>query len=260
MTLRTATLASFALLPLLAGVAEAGPRAVVELFTSQGCAACPPADKLARQLDAETDDVIVLSMPVSIWDYLGWSDTLALPELTERQRAYAVARGDHDIYTPQAVINGRVDVTGSDREAILAAIDEDNADGPALAVDVSVTRVGDVIRIAIGDAPRRIARKGAEVWLGIVEVAVSVPVKGGENRGRKLAYHNVVRSLRPVGIWRGKELVLEIPIGSDMARTGTAAVVLLQSKRHNGPGPIIGAAMLEEIHASRAVAMPGSAN
>jgi hypothetical protein len=225
----------------------------VELFTSQGCAACPPADRLARELDEEADDVLVLSMPVSIWDYLGWNDTLALPELTERQRAYAVSRGDHEVYTPQAVINGRVDVTGSDRAAILDAIERENAMGPALPVDVAIERDGEVLRITVGDAPRRIARKGAEVWLGVVDLAVSVPIKGGENVGRKLTYHNVVRSLRPVGMWRGGALELEIPLGFEEARAGVGAVVLVQRQKANGPGPILGAAMLEEIHPSRSV-------
>ena len=97
------------------------PPAVVELFTSQGCSSCPPADQLAGEL-ARDPSVIVMSLPVDYWDYLGWKDTLALPGHTNRQRAYARTRGDREVYTPQVVVNGSAHVLGSDKAAIESAI------------------------------------------------------------------------------------------------------------------------------------------
>src|SRR6516165_825712 len=102
--------------------AHADPRAVVELFTSQGCSSCPPADRILGEL-AKDPSIIALSMPIDYWDYLGWKDTLADARFSARQQAYSRVRGDRDVYTPQAVINGSTHVLGSDREGIEEAID-----------------------------------------------------------------------------------------------------------------------------------------
>jgi hypothetical protein len=101
-------------------VAAEPPRAVVELFTSQGCSSCPPADALIGEL-AKERDLVVMTMPVDYWDYLGWKDTLADPAFTARQKGYAKARGDGQVYTPQVVVNGGSHAVGSDRSAIEAA-------------------------------------------------------------------------------------------------------------------------------------------
>src|ERR1700760_243304 len=101
------------------------PRAVVELFTSQGCSSCPPADKLIGEL-AKDPSIIALSLPIDYWDYLGWKDTLADKRFTARQKAYSHMRGDREVYTPQVVINGSVHVIGSDRESIETAIGATN--------------------------------------------------------------------------------------------------------------------------------------
>src|SRR5213596_1913287 len=106
---------------LLGDVASADPRAVVELFTSQGCSSCPPADKLLGEL-AKDPNVIALSLPIDYWDYLGWKDTLADKRFTARQKAYSHVRGDRNLYTPQMVVNGSAQVIGSDRDAIDGAI------------------------------------------------------------------------------------------------------------------------------------------
>src|SRR5262245_8809843 len=102
-------------------VARAEPRAVIELFTSQGCSSCPAADTLAGEL-ARDPSLVVMSLSIDYWDYLGWKDTLALPGHTNRQRAYSKARGDREVYTPQVVVNGTTHVLGSDKEAIDHAI------------------------------------------------------------------------------------------------------------------------------------------
>src|SRR2546423_9935439 len=111
------SLAVIASAMLTSAFASAEPRAVIELFTSQGCSSCPPADKLAGEL-ARDPSLVVVSLPIDYWDYLGWKDTLALPGHTNRQRAYSKARGDREVYTPQAVVNGVAHVLGSDKSAI----------------------------------------------------------------------------------------------------------------------------------------------
>src|SRR5258708_9958282 len=101
--------------------AGAEPRAVIELFTSQGCSSCPPADKLLNQFVSDPS-LIPISLPIDYWDYLGWKDTLADPRNSARQRAYSHVRGDREVYTPQEVVNGSVHALGSDKEAIETAI------------------------------------------------------------------------------------------------------------------------------------------
>src|SRR6478609_2618457 len=121
--------------------AHADPRAVVELFTSQGCSSCPPADKIIGEL-AKDPSIIALSMPIDYWDYLGWKDTLADSRFSARQRAYSKVRGDREVYTPQAVINGETHVIGSDRESIeTATADTKKADG-VMSVPISMTLAG----------------------------------------------------------------------------------------------------------------------
>src|SRR6201996_6803280 len=119
--------------------AHADPRAVVELFTSQGCSSCPPADKVIGEL-AKDPSIIALSMPIDYWDYLGWKDTLADAKFTARQKAYSKARGDREVYQPQAVVNGETHVIGSDRESIETAIGATNKTDGVMSVPVTMTQ------------------------------------------------------------------------------------------------------------------------
>src|SRR5277367_944679 len=119
----------------------AEPRAVIELFTSQGCSSCPPADKVVGEL-AKDPSVIALSMPIDYWDYLGWKDTLADSRFSARQKAYSQMRGDRDVYTPQAVINGSLHVIGSDRAGIEGAISDTDKSEGVMSVPVSMTLAG----------------------------------------------------------------------------------------------------------------------
>jgi len=116
----------------------AEPRAVIELFTSQGCSSCPPADKLAGEL-AQDPSLLVMSLPIDYWDYLGWKDTLANPGHTTRQRAYSKTRGDREVYTPQVVVNGMAQVLGSDRSAIESAIKHTAKHAGTLSLPVAVS-------------------------------------------------------------------------------------------------------------------------
>src|ERR1700710_23203 len=131
--------------------AHADPRAIVELFTSQGCSSCPPADKVLGEL-AKDPSVIALSMPIDYWDYLGWKDTLADARFSARQKAYSQVRGDRKIYTPQVVVNGSAHVIGSDRAGIDRAIgDTSKADG-VMSVPVSMTVAGKQINVSVAAA------------------------------------------------------------------------------------------------------------
>src|SRR5947207_8770050 len=128
--------------------AHADPRAVVELFTSQGCSSCPPADRILGEL-AKDPSVIAVSMPIDYWDYLGWKDTLADSRFSARQKAYSQMRGDREVYTPQVVINGSLHVVGSDRAAIDDAIDiTQKADG-VMSVPVTVSLSGKQINVSV---------------------------------------------------------------------------------------------------------------
>src|ERR1700732_4472087 len=166
--------------------ALAEPRAVVELFTSQGCSSCPPADKVIGEL-AKDPSVIALSMPIDYWDYLGWKDTLADARFSARQKAYSLMRGDRDVYTPQVVVNGSTHLIGSDRAGIEGAIkDTGKADG-VMSVPVTMTLSGKQINVSVAASKVPTAAHG-EVWICSVSKAVPIAIGRGENRGREIIY------------------------------------------------------------------------
>lgn len=232
---------------LATAAADERPRAFLELFTSQGCGACPAADKLLAELDARKD-VLAVTMPVKLWDFLGWADTLATDEFTKRQMAYSVARGDNDVYTPQMVVNGKHDVLGSDEDAIAAEVAR--FDGP-LPLPISLSVSGEILSIAVGDA--EIGTDRATLWLLVVDETVTVPVEAGENRGRELTYHNVVRRMRPVGMWKGEALTFDLPL-ADVEKDAEAGCILIaQVETFKGPGRIVGAAALDRLFPARKV-------
>jgi len=224
---------------LIAGPAAAAPtKAVLELFTSQGCSSCPPADRLIAGY-AKRADVLALSFPVDYWDYLGWKDTLASHDNSERQREYASARGDGEVYTPQMVVNGREHVVGSDDKAIEAAIAR-NAAG--LTVPISITQTPDANTVSIGAATDPKVTKGT-IWLVMYDPAVTVPIERGENSGKTVTYSNVVRKLRPIAMWKGEAMSIDLPRSEMNQAKVSRCAVLLQTEVGNGlPGPIVGAA------------------
>jgi hypothetical protein len=229
-----------ALLSLLAALATpalaAESKAVVELFTSQGCSSCPAADRVLGQLAAE-GRVIALSVPVDYWDYLGWKDTLAQHAHSMRQRGYAGERGDRQVYTPQVIVNGSAQVIGSDRQAIEAACKS----AAKAAVPVTLTRNGDNIEVDVG------AGQGApaSVWLLTVARATPVAIGRGENHGRTVTYSNVVRSWRRVAEWAGSPIKSSVPLPELNAKDADAIVILVQPGSIENPGPVRGASMLE---------------
>ena len=221
--------------------AHADPRAVVELFTSQGCSSCPPADKVIGEL-ANDPSIIALSLPIDYWDYLGWKDTLADARFSARQKAYSKARGDREVYTPQAIVNGEAHVIGSDRAGIESAIGATRQSDGVMSVPVTMTQAGKQITVSVAAANKTHAATHGEVWLCGISKAVPISIARGENRGRELTYYNVVRNLVKVGDWNGSPGSWTVPLDS-LERDGVdGAVVLVQDGNRDKPGPMLGAA------------------
>ena len=237
-TLAVAILAATHWLPVPAQ-AQATAVHVVELFTSQGCSSCPPADKLLKTFAARSD-VIALSFHVDYWDRLGWKDTYGSPAFTKRQRDYAQQRGDGQVYTPQAVINGRQHEVGHNRSAIERAIAASAADIAAQRVAIGMSVTGGKLVVTVGAGSSK-AGAGLVTLLG-VQAQGTVTATRGENAGERLAYTNIVRSVKPLGAWNGTRFENAVS-SSDPALSGVdAAVVLIQ---RSADGPIIAAATLQ---------------
>jgi hypothetical protein len=225
--------------------AHADPRAVVELFTSQGCSSCPPADKIIGEL-AKDPNVIALSMPIDYWDYLGWKDTLADSRFSARQKAYSAARGDRKVYTPQVVVNGSAQVIGSDRANIEGAISDTAKAAGVMAVPVSITLAGKQVTVSVAADKGPAASPGSaslgEVWLCSVTREIPISIGKGENRGHTVTYHNVVRNLLKVGDWNGSAGSWTVPL-ENISREGVdTAVVFVQGGNREKPGAMLGAA------------------
>ena len=215
----------------LGGMVQAGEPVVVELFTSQGCSSCPPADRILGEL-AKDDDVIALALHVDYWDYLGWKDEFASPEHTKRQRSYARANGERTIYTPQMVIGGIDHVVGSKGMKVAQLVRKHSE--RRLPVTVQLQRQGGTVSIratAAGDVPNVV------VQIATYSPLQTVAVRRGENAGRTLTYHNVVQKIVPVGTWNGQGTYS----ASANVNAGTPVVVLMQAR--NG-GAILGASRL----------------
>ena len=245
MTLRHFLPNMFAALALVTPAAAADqPRAVIEMFTSQGCNSCPPADRLVGEL-VNDPSIIVLSYSVTYWDYLGWRDTLALPENTQRQRAYALGRGDRQVYTPQAVVDGVFHAVGSDRrdiEAKAARARTGRDDGAPLSVPVSVSKDGSAMTVSIGTGTEK-APGDCRVSVVEFDKEQTVAIGRGENRGETITYHNVVRASREIGRWSGGTLKLPVDAKTDDPKKGIVILVQQMSSGSN-PGVIIGATQI----------------
>jgi hypothetical protein len=208
-----------------------GPLTVIELFQSQGCSSCPPANANVNALAASRSDVLALSFGVTYWDKLGWKDTFAKPEYTARQWAYARARGRGNVWTPQVYVNGRDDVVGANPAQLTAAV----ARAKPLAATLRVAQGR--VAVASGAAPVG----GADILLVRYEPrAIDVPIRAGENGGRTLPHRNIVRQLLTIGRWTGSAISVPLPVAP---RPGLAQAVLLQ---RGAGGPIIAAAKVNE--------------
>ncbi|HXC27804.1 MAG TPA: DUF1223 domain-containing protein [Stellaceae bacterium] len=215
------------LLSSVAAAAETRP-VVVELFTSQGCSSCPPADKLLGEL-AQRGNVIALGYHITYWDGAQWHDPLSLREATERQQAYDETLTRGQIYTPQMVIEGTEDVVGSERSLVLAALDKAK---PVAAASVTFAPDRRSVTIGAGAAPA-----GAGVLLARYVLRRATEVKGGENAGHAAVDVNAVTSLKMIGEWAGKAESLPI----EPPRDGEGLALLVQSP----DGRFLGAASIE---------------
>jgi hypothetical protein len=209
-----------------------GSPVVVELYTSQGCSSCPPADAVLGSL-AEREDVIALALHVDYWDYIGWADGFADRAYSMRQRAYAKAAGASSVYTPQMIVNGTDYLVGVRSDEVAELIGTHS--GLPSPVTLELTRNGDMVRIrAVSQRP---LDRGALVQIVRYLPSASVAIERGENAGRIMEYSNIVQSWKPVVEWDGQsELAVETP-----APGPEPTVVIIQEP---GPGAILAAARL----------------
>lgn len=209
---------------------------VVELFTSQGCSSCPPADELLAEL-AKDPGVLALSFHVDYWDYIGWKDPFAAAQYTERQRDYAATLGLRYVYTPQMVIDGRHDVVGSKRREVTRAVEDASATVPAVEVTLEAADGGRAV-LSAGTPPS----EEATVWLVTFDDGHDTPVARGENRGRALHNSNVVRELTALGAWSGTAKTFALDFAKAKAEGRGGCAVIVQQGRG---GPIVGAAVYD---------------
>jgi len=240
--------------PALAGDEVVQRPILVELFTSQGCSSCPPADALLAKL-SQRQDVIALTLPITYWDMLGWRDTLGSEANTRRQKAYAQIMGHGGVYTPQMIVDGLNDVVGSREQAVRDAIAARRTYVQALQarelkqsvaerqtlldIPVTLTATPREVRVVVGSARDR-GNHDATIWMFRVLSQATIKIGGGENAGRTMTYRNVVRELKAVGMWRGQAITLDLPSADAGVPHDGVAVVVQQA----GYGRVIGAAYL----------------
>lgn len=229
------------------GNAPANTPVLIELFTSQGCSSCPPADRLLGEL-TKRRDVVALTLPVDYWDYLGWKDTLASPANSKRQRVYARARRDRQVYTPQMVLNGRTHAVGSRRHQVFAEIKRQSAAGHPR-VPMTLTSSGDAVTVSAAIPPDALKGKRATIWLAMYKRAATIAIKRGENSGKSITYHNVVRQMLPLGHWTGKPMQVTLPKSELITQGYDGCVAILQI---NDGGPVIGLAYINDLKSAKA--------
>jgi hypothetical protein len=215
------------------------PAGVVELFTSQGCSSCPPADAALKKL-VDEGKVVALSYHVDYWNYLGWADTLASKDNTARQYAYAKMLGRSGVYTPQAVLNGRDHINGADLDGINSRLSAMNSTGKGLDVPVEASVRKDEIDIKIGAGNGK-----ANVVVVYFNREQLVDVKKGENSGKRISYWHSVRDIQTIGMWDGKPADFVLPASVlNEGENGGCAVLLQKMKDSETPGAILGATIV----------------
>ena len=204
--------------------AQAQSPVIVEIYTSQGCSSCVEANDLVESL-AGRDDLIPLTFTVDYWDYLGWRDTFARPEFSERQRGYAARLAPRGLFTPQVVVNGAVGAKATEADKVdqlIEAAARKPHDPP------QIRFIGD--RIAVGSSRHRVE---ADVWLIRYDPrGRDVEVRRGENRGKTITYRNVVRELVRLGAWNGRPVSFKAP---DAESEGLETLILVQERG----GPVL---------------------
>jgi len=212
-----------------AAVAQQPRPVVVELFTSEGCSSCPPAEAYVGQLSTRSD-VVALAFHVNYWDDLGWRDRFALAQSVERQNTYARNLGHASVYTPELVVDGRSDSVGADERAVASALAE-----PRSGVPVTVLIRDAQVLVHVG--AQKEAPGSDVVLIAYLRHAVSA-IGRGENAGRRLEEFHIVRQVLTLGPWRGEARTFHAPVSS-LPPEATDVAVLIQPF---GQGPILGAA------------------
>ena len=213
------------------------PRAVLELFTSQGCSSCPDADARLRELAGKAD-VIALAYHVDYWDYIGWADTFGTKANSDHQKAYAAAWGSSRIFTPELVINGEKGVVGSRAKEVDAALD-----GATLSVPVSLVLGDDMIDVDVAARP---GAGDAMIWLVTFKDHDQVMIERGENAGRTMDYSQIVTGRQMLGMWDAATGThLRLPLSQITGGGGNGAAILVQTGKNGLPGPILGAASVQ---------------
>jgi hypothetical protein len=210
-----------------------GKLVVVELYTSQGCSSCPPADQLLKKIAQEYDDVIALALHVDYWDYIGWKDVFADPAFSKRQKDYARAAGHRSVFTPQMVIGGIDHVVGFKPMDVANVIQKHRA----VSDDVQVTATVAGNDVVVTLIPRQTSGSYRVSLIGYSD-GETVAIKRGENAGKSISYANTVRQLVDLGDWNGRSVTTlrhEKPEGAH-------AAVLVQK---DGMGPVVGAARVK---------------
>lgn len=217
------------------------PKVVVELFTSQGCSSCPSADEAFSRLAADPS-IVALSFHVDYWNYLGWNDTLSSSDNTRRQYDYATAFGRSNVYTPQAILNGRTQVKGGNLAGIDLSLPTLTGRGSDLDVPVKVTRDEGNLEIDIAQGSGT-----ANVVIAYFARERQVRIEKGENAGKTVTYHNIVQSVETIGVWEGKPLRLTLPLDVMTHEGREGAAILVQTDLGKGKlGPIRGAALVPD--------------
>lgn len=204
---------------------------VVELFSSEGCSSCPPGDRLLSELSG-MPGVLALTLHVDYWDYLGWKDTLASPDFSQRQYDYAKARGDMDVFTPQMIVNGEKQMVGSQRSEVFAVLEQSRRKSWAVSVDMGDG--GKELVIELGSAAHA---ADATLWVMPILDHATVKVEKGEMAGREVSYANVVRKLVPAAMWSGNASRIALPKDGLLPAEATGCVALLQKGK---VGPVLG--------------------
>jgi hypothetical protein len=222
-------------------IASAEPvKGVVELFTSQSCSSCPPADKVLGTL-IKRDGIIGLAFHVDYWDYLDWKDTFSSKESTARQYGYATSFHSSQVYTPQLIVNGRTSVKAGSPDNVFAAIDDMAKSGQGLPVNVSADLNAKRLSVTAGKGVG-----AANLVLVIFDAKDTVAIKRGENTGKTIEYHNAVTGFQTIGMWKGEELTVELPRSEYLKERGYGCAILLQRVTEQGtPGEIIGATIVD---------------
>jgi hypothetical protein len=213
------------------------PKAVVELFTSQGCSSCPKADAKFTEL-GKNPSIIALAYHVDYWDYIGWTDTFGSKANSDLQKAYAQSWGSSRIYTPQLIVNGAQGVVGSRDKEVTGALDTAKLD-----LELTLTVGGNMLEINV--EPQAGAAE-AMVWLVTFKDHEEVAIQRGENAGRTMDYSQIVTGRQMLGMWDpATGTHLKLPLSALMGNGSNGAAILVQVDKNGLPGPILGAASVQ---------------